>query len=404
MTEYPPLSGSGQVPMAGRRAVAAFAAAAGAVVLTEFIAVGLLPALARDFDISLSRAGWLVSAFALSAALLGPALTLGMGRIRPRTGLALGLVLYGGAGGIAALIQDFHVFLAVRIVQGALLTYFISAASKTAMDLSPPERAARAVGHVNVGTILGAMAATPLGLWGADALGWQAIYLALGGAAVLSAFPVLATVPRILGPVRAAISGEVSILRTGPVLAHLALSLMTFAAMFSAYSFIAPVLSKGLGASAGPVSVVLIGIGAAGLIGNALASKEADRDPDRATLGTLAVLALSGSALVLLGWNPVADFLMLTAWGAAHAAAFVACQVRVMVQAPQAAAFAGSLNIAVCNVGIGIGAVLGGWVLEAAGTAWLGPAMAAVALPAILLNGWLMRAQGRRIADRAGAP
>ena len=40
------------------------------VVTTEFVVVGLLPAIASDLSLSLSQAGWLVSWFALGAALL----------------------------------------------------------------------------------------------------------------------------------------------------------------------------------------------------------------------------------------------------------------------------------------------------------------------------------------------
>ena len=50
-----------------------------------------------------------------------------------------------------------------------------------------------------------------------------------------------------------------------------------------------------------------------------------------------------GAGLILLG-------------GGAHAAAFLAGQVRVMAAAPQAPAFAGALNIAIANAGIAAGA------------------------------------------------
>lgn len=371
--------------------MAAFAAAAGAVVLTEFIVVGLLPAISSNFGIALPHAGWLVSAFALSAAVLGPVLTLAMGRTTPRIGLALALTVYGGTGVIAPLVESFEVLLAARILQGAILTYFISTASKAAMDLSAPDRSARAVGQVNVGTILGAMSATPLGVWGADVLGWQGIYLGLGGAALLLVLPLLAIVPGRLTPSEPALARPVAILKSGTFLVHLMLSFLVFSAMFVPYSFVTAILLQALEVSAGSVALVLTVIGAAGLVGNALASRAADRDADCATACALAALSLSGVGLGVLGWHAVSDFLVLVIWGAAHSAAFVACQVRVMVQAPQAAAFAGSLNIAVCNVGIGTGALVGGWVLNATDIMWLGPAMTAIAMPALVLGVFLMR-------------
>ncbi|MBR1217326.1 hypothetical protein JQ557_04940 [Bradyrhizobium sp. U87765 SZCCT0131] len=62
------------------------AAATTVVVASEFIVVGLLPLLAHDMDVSVTSAGHLVGAFALSASLLGPPLTLTVAA--PRRGVS----------------------------------------------------------------------------------------------------------------------------------------------------------------------------------------------------------------------------------------------------------------------------------------------------------------------------
>ena len=56
-------------------------------------------------------------------------------------------------------------------------------------------------------------------------------------------------------------------------------------------------------------------------------------------------------------------------WGAAHAAGFVFCQVRVMDAAPDAPGFAGSLNISSANIGIALGSLVGGKAIEFGGVA-----------------------------------
>jgi MFS transporter, DHA1 family, inner membrane transport protein len=74
---------------------------------------------------------------------------------------------------------------------------------------------------------------------------------------------------------------------------------------------------------------------------------------------------------------------LLALWGAAHTGAFLLCQVRVMLAAPGAPAFASSLNIAACNVGIAAGAEAGGWIVDQHGIGAIGfgaAVLAAVAL------------------------
>jgi predicted MFS family arabinose efflux permease len=384
MTSESPLI-SGSAVRRGGLAVVAFAAAASVVVLVEFIVVGLLPALSRDLEVTLDRAGWTVSAFALSAAIAGPCVTLLAGRIDPKDGLPAALAIYGGAGVVAAMMPDFWVLLAVRIVQGAILTYFISVASHAAMALTTPDRAARAVGQVNIGTILGAIAASPLGLWGADVIGWDRLYACLGGLALVAAVVTWGRLPRGLLLASSTMMGQAAILRSRQMLLHLALSLTLFAAMFASYGYVAVILFDALQVTAADAALILIGFGVSGLIGNAIASAMADRDSDRTTALVAAALFAIGLMLPVLGWHWMLDVPIIAVWGAAHAAAFVACQVRVMLQAPEAAAFAGSLNISVCNVGIGIGAPIGGWVLAGGGPQWLGTAMAGIAALALVL-------------------
>jgi MFS transporter, DHA1 family, inner membrane transport protein len=60
--------------------------------------------------------------------------------------------------------------------------------------------------------------------------------------------------------------------------------------------------------------------------------------------------------------------LVLAAWGFAQGASFVVNQVRVMKAAPvHGQAFAASLNISVCNVGIGLGAIVGSRAVDVLG-------------------------------------
>jgi predicted MFS family arabinose efflux permease len=77
---------------------------------------------------------------------------------------------------------------------------------------------------------------------------------------------------------------------------------------------------------------------------------------------------------------------VLGVWGLSQAALFMVSHVRVMKAAPQAAAFAASLNISGANLGIGLGAMLGGSVIDHFGIANLGYAGAGVMLLSLALT------------------
>jgi DHA1 family inner membrane transport protein len=105
-------------------------------VTTEFVVVGLLPAIAGDLNLSLAEAGWLVSWFALAAALLGPPLTMLAGRYEPRRVLVAAAIVFAGGNLAAALVPHHSILIAVRLVQGCALPVFASVAIVAAARLA----------------------------------------------------------------------------------------------------------------------------------------------------------------------------------------------------------------------------------------------------------------------------
>ncbi|WP_241094293.1 MFS transporter, partial [Pseudomonas viridiflava] len=90
--------------------------------------------------------------------------------------------------------------------------------------------------------------------------------------------------------------------------------------------------------------------------------------------------------------------LALAVWGITQAALFLVSHVRLIKAAPQAPAFAASLNIAGANLGIGIGAVIGGRVIDHLGLGRLGFAAAGIIFLAILLAWVLMKSKPTPVA------
>ena len=134
--------------------------------------------------------------------------------------------------------------------------------------------------------------------------------------------------------------------------------------MFAAYTYLAAFLEIAAGFNGRQVSLALMGFGLAGLAGNWVCGRVINRGPVEATAAAALVLALAMLVTSLAGGRLSLLMPFLAVWGAAHSAAFVLCHVRTMLAAPDAAAFAGSLNISVCNLGVAFGAVTGGWVVE----------------------------------------
>lgn len=368
--------------LAGPAAMLAFATAV--VVTTEFGVVGLLPAMARDLGVSVVEAGRFVSWFALASALLGPPLTIAASRMDPGRAVAVGLAAFAIGNLAAALAPGYALLLAVRVVQGAILPALVSVGSAAIAERAGPGQEGRAVAWVYLGVAVALVLAVPGGVVVAEHGGWQRSFLCLALLAALAAAIVGAAFPRVASP-PAPIAVQARILR-GPMLqAHLALSALLFAAMFAAYSYLAAFLETVAGFDGARIAAALMGFGIAGLVGNWIAGRVVDRGPTAATAGVAFVLMLALAAVSLAGGRLMLLLPLLAVWGAAHTAAFLLCQVRVMLSAPTAPAFASSLNIAACNLGIAAGAEAGGWIVEVHGIGAVGYGGAALAAPALAM-------------------
>jgi MFS transporter, DHA1 family, inner membrane transport protein len=366
--------------VAGPAAMLAFATAV--VVTTEFIVVGLLPEMARDLEISVVEAGRFTSWFALASAILGPPLTIAVSRVEP--GRVVGAALWAFAlGNLAAtLVPSYPVILSVRVVQGAALPALVSVGSVAIAKLAGQGREGQAVALVYLGVVVAIVVAVPAGVVLAEGGGWTSSFLCLAMLAAVAALLVGRAFPR-QDMASASISCQATILRRPMVQAQLLLSGALFTAMFAAYTYLAAILEMVAGFDAKRIAVALMGYGIAGVLGNWIAGRVVDRAPTAASAGVAALLMLTLAAVSLAGGRLLLLLPLLALWGAAHTAAFLLCQVRVMLAAPGAPAFASSLNIAACNAGIAAGAEAGGWIVDQHGIGAIGfgaAVLAAVAL------------------------
>lgn len=107
---------------------------------------------------------------------------------------------------------------------------------------------------------------------------------------------------------------------------------------------------------------MLAGFGVSGVLGNAAAAHLADRVPLRATVLAIVVVAAAATGLSLVEQSPM-RLTLLAIWGFAHTACVALCQVRVTLAGHSAPAFAMAMNISAANLGIALGALVGGWVV-----------------------------------------
>jgi len=375
----------------GALSITILAIAAFVIVTTEFLIVGLLPALARDLSITVATAGQLVTLFAVVVMVCGPFLTAWLANVDRKKLFVAVLVLFAATNALAAVAQNIWVLALARLLPALALPVFWGTASDTAAQIAGPEKAGRAVSTVYLGISAAMLFGIPLGTLAADAIGWRGAFGLLAALSLLVAVLMFFSMPTVRASQPVAMREQAKILKSPFFMANVALSILVFTAMFTGYTYLAEMLEKSAGVAPAQVGWWLMGFGAVGLIGNWLGGLWVDQKPLATTAIFSLVLAAGMAASMLFAGLSIGFAIALGVWGIANTALYPICQIRVMKAATGAQALAGTINVSAANGGIALGAVIGGVAVANWGAGNVGYVAAGIAVLAALATGLVGR-------------
>jgi MFS transporter, DHA1 family, inner membrane transport protein len=360
--------------------------------VTEFAPMGLLPVIAKDLGVSIPAAGLLISGYALGVMIGAPLMTLTTGRV-PRRTLLIGLSGIFTLGNLlAAISHSYGLLLAARILTSFNHGAFFGVGSIVAAGLVAPERRASAVAAMFMGLTLANVIGVPLATWAGEHLGWRASFAGIAALGLATIVSLRLTLPALPAPEEGNAVAELRVLMRGKVLGALALTVIGSSALFTVFTYIAPILREATHASLGFVTAMLVTFGLGLTVGNWVGGKFADRSVDRTLIVTLASLSAILIAIALSMSNAASTTILVFAWGVASFALVPPLQVRVMTAAADAPNLASSVNIGAFNLGNAFGAALGGGVIAAGwgypAVALAGAATSAIGLSAVVLAAW----------------
>jgi MFS transporter, DHA1 family, inner membrane transport protein len=366
-----------------RKPLLALAVSAFGIGTSEFIIMGLLPDLARSFQVSIPKTGILVSGYALSVTLGSPLVALAISRMDRKRALLILMGMFVAGNALCALAPTFVLLLLARILTALCHGAFFGIGSIVAFHLVPRSERAQAItlmfSGLTLANVLGVPAGTALGL----AFGWRFAFWALVPIGLIAGYGLFRMVPHqpaekmhLKHEFQAALRPQVQLV--------LALSTLSSIALFCVFTYIAPILEQVTHVSPAGVSKVLVVFGVGITLGNLLGGRLADWKQMPVLL--VGFLLLIGIFLLMPFAEPtvVPSVIMVFVWGCIHFATGSPLQARIVDQAKGAPNLASTLNQGAFNLGNAFGASLGGIMLTAGVSyrhlSWGSAAVASVAL------------------------
>jgi predicted MFS family arabinose efflux permease len=351
----------------GWSAVLAMSLAAFALVASEFMPVSLLTPIAADLHITEGQAGQGISvsgAFALITSLLIASIAARVERKKLLLSLTLLMIV---SGTIVALAPGYPSFMIGRALIGIAIGGFWSLSAATAMRLVAPDQVSRALAMVNGGNALATVIAAPAGAFLGSLIGWRGAFFCVVPVAALAAVWLMISLPSFKAERKAGGANALQLMRQPPVALGMIAVSVFFMGQFMLFTYLRPFLEGVTRVSVSTLSLMLLGLGLAGFIGTFLIERFMGRGLYRTLTVIPLIMAGIALALVNFGESAMLTAVLLGLWGLVATAAPVGWWTWLAQTLPDDAEAGGGMLVAIVQLAIAGGAIVGGLAFDQSG-------------------------------------
>jgi MFS transporter, DHA1 family, inner membrane transport protein len=300
-----------------------------ALITTELGVIGILPQVSEAFGITIDRAGWLLSGFALVIALLGPWMTLLFSKVNRKFSLCFVLFVFFIANVASVFAPNFGILLLTRILPAFVHPVFWSMAMSVAAASVEPKRSSRAVSIVFTGFSAGIVLGVPIASFAAGSDGWKAGFVVFSVLNAVALIAHLILLPSMPVAHRLSFGSQLGVLRKPLLWWNLVLQVVLTAAVFSIYAYMAEYLKVVTGMDVRSISLMLFLFGTAGFFGTLAAGWFMGLHLSGTASGFMALFAPTLFLIFLFAQSYPVAVVLVVLWGFVHAAAIPLCQALV---------------------------------------------------------------------------
>ncbi|ASK62633.1 MFS transporter [Virgibacillus phasianinus] len=329
-----------------------------------FVVSPLLPSIAEQYQITPSKAGWMVTAFSLMYALGAPWFGAFSDKWGRRKMITYGLIGFMIANVITGLAPTFSVLLGSRILAGLAASMVTSSVFAVTGDSAPSGKGGRWLAIVTSGFLTALWTGAPIGTVSAQIFGWQYIFYTLAIAAI--ALAILNV--RVWPSQKSDLQKKPAVPKMGElgrILLDVAVTMFWAGAVYGLYTFLGTGLKSVNDFSSDLVAASLIVYGIGAIAGSLSGGRLADLwNIQAVSLFSLIALAVALALIGVLFSTWLWIWPLLAVWSFAGYVSFSSYQARLAQKYPDRLGTAMAWNQTAMYAGITLGSVFGGWIIK----------------------------------------
>lgn len=355
---------------------------------SELIPIGLLTDIATDFGVTEARAGLLITVYAWVVAVMSLPLMLAFAKMNFRT-LMMGVVgVFFISHVFTVLSTGYYGLMAARIGVALAHSLFWSIAPAMAVMVMPPEKRATALSSLVAGGGIALIMGLPLGRVLGLLAGWRMAFLFITVMAAIIFLGLWFRFPSIAPDLSEGESRKQmlkQLWQCKPLVCIYIITAVIVTGHYTGYSYIEPFMAQIVGMTESAITLTLALFGIAGLLGSWIMSKWFTKYSRQ--LIVTACFGLPAMMLLILRGSMVSPFLLgglCILWGMCLTIYNIAFQNEIVTLFPSDSAVPMSFYSGIFNLGIGGGAMVGGFVVDAGHISFIGYVGGGIALCAAI--------------------
>ncbi|UUN29738.1 MFS transporter [Streptomyces sp. FIT100] len=334
--------------------------------LTETLPAGLLPAMSDDLHVSESATGQTVTIYAIGTALTAIPLTAATAGWRRKRLLLTAMAGFAVANTITAVSSAYGLTMVARFVAGVAAGLAWALLAGYARRMAPVHLQGKAIAVAMAGIPVALSLGVPAGTFLGTALGWRVAFLSMTALTVLLLLWIFVTVPDYPGQERGERPKMLRALRVPGVSPVLFVTLVFVLAHTILYAYIATFLDDlGMG---GNTDLVLLVFGAASLVSIWIVGAQIHHRLRSLTIASALLVAVAAALLAVLADNTALVYVAAALWGLGWGGVPTLLQTAVGDAGGDSADAAQAMLVTLWNVAMAGGGVIGGILLDVAGS------------------------------------
>lgn len=337
----------------------------------EFIVVGVLSDIAKEYQIPVATVGYLVTIFATVYAVSTPFITVLTSRFNRYKTLMTLMAIFLVGNTLSGLAMNYPVLLLSRMMTAMVAGAIISLIMTFASAIAPREKRASLVSWIFAGFSIASVFGVPIGTAISTSYSWHDAFYLISVISAVTCLLLGWLLPRQVEQVQGSIKNQLVLLKDRRIYVGIALVLFTAATMYAYYTYIRPLLTTALGFSTQSLNWLLFLIGIMSIISNRLSGMLAERN------GLRIMPRFYVADVILLAILPIGLGFKLGGLGILLVLSLIVTIINSPIQIhflniaeeeyPQSTVLASSLNSIFFNFGISLGSATASGMLGVVG-------------------------------------